>query len=50
MAKKKKESDDKLQMKKDKFVNEQKYKYDRIKTKMRNKNLPIAQLSIVQLK
>ena len=35
MAKKKKESDEKFQMKKDKIVNEQKHKYDQIQSDIR---------------
>ena len=50
LAKKKKESDEKVQMKKDKIVNERKRKYDQIQSEIRDKNLPLAQLSIVQLK
>jgi len=50
MAKKKKESEDKVQLKKDKIVNERKRKYDEIQSEIRSKNLPLAQLSIVQLK
>ena len=47
MAKKKKESDDRVQMKKDKIVNKQKRKYNEIQSEIRSNNLPLAQLSIV---
>ena len=50
MAKKKKECDEKVQQKKDKIVNERKRKYDKIQAEMRDKNIPLSQLTLSQLK
>ena len=49
MAKKKKEVMTNFKWKK-KIINERKRKYDQIQSDIRDKNLPISQLSIVQLK
>ena len=50
MAQKKKECDERVQQKKDKIINEQKRKYDKIQAEMRDKNIPLTQLTISQLK
>ena len=46
----KKESNENVQIKKDKIVNERNRKYEKIQADIRDKKLPLAQLSIVQLK
>ena len=50
MAQKKKECDERVQQKKDKIINEQKRKYDKIQAEIRQKNIPLTQLIIAQLK
>jgi len=50
MAKKKKQSDERVQKKKDEIVNERKRKYHKIQDDIRAKNIPISQLTIAQLK
>ena len=50
MAQKKKECDEKVQQKKDQIINEQIHKYDKIQAEMRDKNIPLSQLTLSQLK
>ncbi len=45
----KKKSEEKVQKKKDGVVNERKRKYHKIQDDIRAKNIPISQLTIVQL-
>ena len=50
MAKKRKKCDEKVQQKKDKIINEQKRNYDKIQAEMQDKNIPLSQLTLSQLK
>ena len=50
IAQKKKEEEDQVQQKKDKIMVQRKRKYDELKTKIDNENLPIEKLSLSQLK
>ena len=50
MAKKKRECEERVQEKKDKIVNERKRKYDKIQAEIHNKNIPISQLTLTQLR
>ena len=50
IARKKKESDEQLQQKKDKVTNDRKRKFDNLLNEILNKNLPYSELSLAQLK